>query len=346
MKIEENIKLDFSDVLIRPKRSTLGSRSEVELEREFYFPNAKRSWKGVPICVSNMDTTGTFEMYQALLPHKMITCLHKFYSAEDYRQLKDSMGNMFNPDYFAVTIGIRDEDYDNLRQIIDVFMPTFVCVDVANGYSYKFLKFTAKIRQLLPNTILIGGNVVTREMVEELIINGGVDIVKIGIGSGSTCITRLQTGVGYPQLSSVMECADSAHGVDGCIMSDGGIQHVGDFGKAFGAGADFVMAGSMFSGHDESAGEIIEINGEKMKQFYGMSSQLAMEKHYGEMAKYRTSEGKCVNIPYKGNVEKTILNILGGIRSTMTYIGSRKLKHVPKCTTFLRVNNQVNQLYK
>lgn len=345
MKIEEGTKLDFSDVLIRPKRSTLSSRSEVVLEREFYFPNAKRKWSGIPIAVSNMDTTGTFEMYQALLPHKMLTCLHKFYTPEDFQTLMNTMGKSFNPDYFAITIGTRDADYQNLLKIIDIFKPTFVCIDIANGYSYHFLEFVTKVRKLLPDVILIGGNVVTREMVEELIIAGGLDIVKVGLGSGSACITRLQTGVGYPQLSAVMECADAAHGVDGFIMSDGGIQHVGDFSKAFGAGSDFVMAGSMFAGHDESAGELIETENGKYKQFYGMSSAHAMKKYYGTVAKYRTSEGKCVKTKYKGTVDNTILDILGGIRSTMTYIGSRKLKHISKCTTFLRVNNQVNQLY-
>jgi GMP reductase len=345
MKIEEGVKLDFSDVLIRPKRSTLSSRSEVILEREFTFPNATIKWTGVPITVSNMDTTGTFEMYKALLPNKMLTCCHKFYTDKDYRNLKEEMGDNFNPDYFAVTIGIRDEDYKNLINIMKVFAPTFVCIDVANGYSHKFLEFCKQIRKLLPSTILIGGNVVTREMVEELIINGGLDIVKVGIGSGATCITRLQTGVGYPQLSAVMECADAAHGVDGFIMSDGGVQHVGDFSKAFGAGADFVMAGSMFAGYDESGGDVVDIDGKKYKEFYGMSSSHAMKKYYGEVAKYRTSEGKLVRVDYKGPVISKVLDILGGIRSTMTYIGSRRLKHIPKCTSFLRVNNQVNRLF-
>lgn len=345
MKIEEGVKLDFSDVLIRPKRSTLSSRSDVILEREFIFPNTTKTWTGIPIVVSNMDTTGTFEMYKALKKHKVLTCLHKFYDMDNYKNLMDEMGDNFNPDYFAVTIGIREHDMQNLQNIISLFIPTFVCIDVANGYSFKFLEFCKQVRKLLPNTILIGGNVVTREMVEELIIDGGLDIIKTGLGSGSVCLTRLQTGVGYPQLSSVVECSDAAHGVDGFIMSDGGIQHIGDFGKAFGGGADFVMAGSMFSGHDESAGEIVETSEGKFKQFYGMSSDYAMKKYYGGVANYRTSEGKVVRVKYKGNIETTILDILGGIRSTMTYIGSRKIKHIPKCTTFLRVNNQVNRIF-
>lgn len=346
MKIEEGVKLDFSDVLIRPKRSTLSSRSEVVLEREFIFPNTQKTWTGIPVVVSNMDTTGTFEMYKTLMNHKVITCLHKFYTPDDYKQLITDMGPNFNPDYFAVTIGIRDIDLEHIKNILTLFTPTFVCIDVANGYSYKFVDFCQKVRQLLPDTILIGGNVVTREMVEELIINGKLDIVKVGIGSGSVCLTRLQTGVGYPQLSAVIECADAAHGVDGFIMSDGGVQHIGDFSKSFGAGGDFVMAGSLFSGHEECSGKTVTIEEKQYKEFYGMSSAHAMKKYYGEVAKYRTSEGKVVRVEYKGSVENTILDILGGIRSTMTYIGSRKLKHIPKCTTFLRVNNQVNRMFK
>lgn len=344
MKIEESIKLDFSDVLIKPNRSTLSSRADVDLIRDFTFVHGQK-WSGIPIAVSNMDTTGTFNMYKSLMPHKILTCLHKFYTANDYINLITEMEGKFNPDYLSVTIGTRDEDYTNLTEIMNVFVPTFICIDVANGYSNKFVEFCKKIRQLCPKSIIIGGNVVTGEMVQELIINGGLDIVKIGIGSGSVCTTRLQTGVGYPQLSAVIECADVAHGLSAHIMSDGGIQQIGDFGKAFGAGADFVMAGSMFSGHAESAGDMLKENGVIYKVFYGMSSEVAMKKYYGGVANYRTSEGKAVKVKYKGAVCDTLEAILGGIRSTMTYIGARKLKHIPKCTTFLRVNHQVNTFY-
>jgi GMP reductase len=151
--------------------------------------------------------------------------------------------------------------------------------------------------------------------------------------------------VGYPQFSAVLECSNAAHGVDAQIVSDGGIQHVGDFGKAFGGGADFVMCGSMFSGHDECNSDVIEENGKKYCVFYGMSSAKAMNKYSGGVAKYRSAEGKCVKVPYKGPVEDTVLNILGGIRSTMTYIGASKIKHIPKCAHFMRVNNQVNKIY-
>ena len=221
-----------------------------------------------------------------------------------------------------------------------------ICVDVANGYMSRLVYFCKKIRELVPDCILIAGNVVSREMTEELILNGKVDIVKVGIGSGSVCTTRLQTGVGMPQLSAIMECADAAHGCGGHIISDGGITCPGDASKAFGAGADFVMIGSMLAGHEESGGELIEENEVKYKIFYGMSSDTAMNKHYGGVNNYRSSEGKTVKIKYKGSVKLTIHDLLGGIRSTCTYVNAKKLKDLSKCTTFIRVQNQVNTIYK
>lgn len=338
--IESNVKLDFSDVLLKPKRSEIASRNDVLLERSFTFKYSKRQWTGIPIIVANMDTTGTIEMAKELEKHKMITCLHKYYKA-------DEIPKELNRDYFAITTGISDSDIENLNHIVDQVNPHFICIDVANGYSTKFVETVKKIRLLYPHVTLMGGNVVTEEMVLELVVNGGLDIVKIGIGSGSVCTTRLQTGVGYPQFSAILECANAAHGIDAQIISDGGIVNVGDFGKAFGAGADFIMCGSMFAGHDECMKNniIITENGKKYCVFYGMSSDKAMNKYSGGVASYRSSEGKCVKIPYKGPVESTILNILGGLRSTMTYIGALKLKHIPKCAHFIQVNNQVNKVH-
>jgi len=338
MKINSDVKLDFSDVLFEPKRSELSSRSEVKLERTFNFRHSKRTWTGVPVVVSNMDTTGTVEMARALTKRKMITCLHKFHTPDDIPEDLDR-------EHFAVTTGIRQQDLDNLKQMVAHVKPYFICIDVPNGYSLKFLDTVKQIRSEYPGITLIGGNVVTKELTEELIINCGLDIVKIGIGSGSVCTTRLQTGVGVPQFSAIMECSDAAHGIEGHIMSDGGVQHVGDISKAFGAGADFVMCGSMFCGHLESAGELIIVDGEEYKEFYGMSSTVAMEKYYGGVAHYRSEEGKRVIVPYKGKVENTLQNIEGGIRSTMTYIGARTLKNISKCATFNRVHNQVNGKY-
>jgi GMP reductase len=343
MKILDDIKLDFSDVLLLPKRSQYSSRSEVLLERTIKFKYSPHIWNGVPIMVSNMDTTGTIEMALELQKHKVITCLHKYYSAKDLRD------KGLDIEYFAVSTGILDRDLDNLDEIIKEINPKFICIDVANGYMSKFIGKCREIRDKYPDKILISGNVCTSEGVLELVMNGKVDIIKVGIGSGSCCTTRKQTGIGMPQLSAIIECADTAHGLDAHIISDGGLQVVGDFSKAYGAGADFVMSGSMFAGHDESSGELIEElteNGvKKYKLFYGMSSTTAMNKYSGGVAKYRSSEGKTVKIEHRGPVENTILNIHGGIRSCMTYLGAKRIKDIPKCATFVRVNRQLNQIY-
>jgi IMP dehydrogenase/GMP reductase len=483
MRIINDIQLDFEDVLIMPKRSTLKSRSEVDVQRTFTFNNSKQDWTGVPIMVANMDTTGTFEMARALFQYKIITCIHKHYTLEDWQEfLKTLSDDHFN--YFSVSIGITDHDLQLLQNIINIDNRIrFICVDVANGYTENFIEKVKTIRQQYPTKIIIAGNVVSAEITEELIISG-VDIVKAGIGGGclrkntqvlmstmtyknishikpgemvinmngqpvkvlnvvfqgnkqtikfrttnqddpivvttdhlfwvyhknsntyswlaisdvdkdtmqltttnmqggydhhnifnvedgvieetwdievdcdthsfiandsivhnSVCTTRIKTGVGRPQLSTIIECADSAHGLKGCVVSDGGCKNSGDIAKAFAAGADFVMLGGMMAGHDESSGETIEENGVKYKEFYGMSSDTAMLKHRGEVAKYRASEGKRVLIKYRGPVENTINDVLGGIRSTCTYVGASKLKELSKRTTFIRVNKQSNEVF-
>ena len=348
MKIETDLKLDFSDVLFRPKRSTLNSRKDVDITRQFTFKESGNTWEGVPLIASNMDTIGTANMFKELSKYKIITCLHKFIDIQEIIDICNDDKSLSS--YFAISTGITDRDIATLDEKIEACKGRgvdvqFICVDVANGYMARLVEVCKTIRDKYPKINLIAGNVVTREVTEELIINGKVDIVKVGIGSGSVCTTRLQTGVGMPQLSAVMECADAAHGLGGHIISDGGVVVPGDVSKAIAGGADFVMMGGMLSGHTECAGDIIEIGGTKYKQFYGMSSSTAMKKHYGGVAKHRSSEGKEVKIPYKGDVKDTIDNVLGGVRSTCTYVGATKLKDLSKCTTFLRVTNQVNKVY-
>jgi GMP reductase len=347
MKIENDVKLDFTDVLFRPKRSTLSSRSEVCVERTFCFKHSGRSWTGIPVISSNMDTVSCVEMYKALSKEKMITCFHKYINIQDIVQ---ACKEGYSSEYFMLSTGITDHDFNNLENQVNVLKENnidvaFICIDVANGYMFKLQDFCKRMRERFPNVTLVAGNVVTREIVEELIISG-VDVVKVGIGSGAVCTTRLQTGVGMPQFSAVMECSDAAHGVGGMIISDGGICYPGDVSKAFGGGSDFVMIGSMFAGHEECPGEVFEENGTKYKLFYGMSSDTAMNKHHGGVASYRSSEGKTVKVPYKGPVLNTIQNILGGVRSTCTYVGASRLKDLSKCATFVRVNRQVNTFYK
>ncbi|GMI03254.1 hypothetical protein TrLO_g3645 [Triparma laevis f. longispina] len=344
MRIENDIKLDFKDVLIRPKRSTLKSRSQVSVEREFNFKHSSKTWTGVPIMVANMDTTGTFEIAIAASAHKIITCIHKHYTLSEWASFAAANPDALN--YVAASAGSSESDMVKLQEIL-ILCPSipFICLDVANGYSEFFIECVRKCRGLFPEHIIIAGNVVTCEMTEELILSGA-DVIKVGIGPGSVCTTRKQTGVGYPQLSAVIECADAAHGLGGHVVSDGGCTCPGDFSKALGAGGDFVMTGGMFAGHDESGGElVVHEDGTKVKLFYGMSSATAMEKHSGGVANYRSSEGKTVSVPYKGSVSNTILDILGGIRSSCTYVGASTIKELPKRTTFIRVTQQLNNVW-
>jgi GMP reductase len=344
MRIEYDIKLGFKDVMFRPKRSTLSSRSQVKLERTFRLKHTNTEWSGIPIMAANMDTVGTFEMALALFDKKLFTAIHKHYSLAEWNAFMTKAPKEIE-NFIAVSSGTGSHDLERIVQVINANPQLrFICIDVANGYSEHFVAFVKKTRAKFHDKVIIAGNVVTGEMVEELLL-AGADIIKVGIGPGSVCTTRVKTGVGYPQLSAIIECADAAHGLGGQIISDGGCSTPGDVSKAFGAGADFVMLGGMLAGHDESGGDLIEKNGKKVKQFYGMSSTTAMDKHAGGVADYRASEGKTVEVPYRGQVENTLLDILGGIRSTCTYVGASKLKELTKRTTFIRVAEQENRIY-
>jgi GMP reductase len=344
MRIETEIKLGFKDVMIRPKRSTLKSRSQVNLDREFQFLHSTTTWTGIPIMAANMDTVGTFAMAKALAKDQLFTVIHKHYSVQEWDDfLKEQNSDILN--YIAISTGTGKSDFKKVAAILNICPELkFICIDVANGYSEHFVNFVQHTRKQYPDKVIIAGNVVTGEMVEELLL-AGADIIKVGIGPGSVCTTRVKTGVGYPQLSAIIECADAAHGLGGQIISDGGCKTPGDVAKAFGAGADFVMLGGMLAGHSESGGELITINGEKFKQFYGMSSVTAMEKHVGKVAEYRASEGKTVQLAYRGAVATTIKDILGGLRSACTYVGACRLKELTKRTTFIRVAEQENTVY-
>ena len=339
-KIEYGVKLDFSNVLIRPKRSTINSRSQVNLEREFKFKYSPLTWNGIPIIAANMDTTGTFEIYHTLKKYKIITATHKFYTLDDYRLELNDHG--LDPDYFMISTGIGEKELQRLEEICYEITCNWICIDVANGYIKDLVSFCKQVRERFPNKRIVAGNVVTREMVEELILEGLVDIVKIGIGPGAACTTRIKTGVGMPQLSAIIECADAAHGVNGHIIGDGGITCPGDMSKAFGGGADFVMVGSAFAGHEENPGEVIQKDNVKYKKFYGVSSKQAMETHYGKMENYRSSEGRELLIKLKGKLDNTVMDYLGGLRSTCTYINAESMKQMSKCTTFIQVSQQVN----
>ncbi|MSQ71349.1 MAG: GMP reductase [Betaproteobacteria bacterium] len=343
MRIEEDLKLDFKDVLIRPKRSTLTSRSEADLSREFSFRNSGGKYRGIPVIAANMDTVGTVEMAQALAGHRLATALHKHY---DESRLAAFFKALPAESTVFYSMGITDADYEKFLRVKagvgDAI--SYVCVDVANGYTKSFVDFIHKLRKACPQVTLMAGNVVTGEMTEELILLG-VDIVKVGIGGGSVCTTRKMAGVGYPQLSAIIECGDAAHGLGGLICSDGGCTSPGDLAKAFGGGADFIMLGGMLAGHDECSGEVEEHEGVRKVRFYGMSSRTAMDKYSGGVASHRAAEGKEVLLDYRGPVEGTVQEILGGVRSACTYVGARKLKELSKRTTFIRVARQLNEVF-
>ncbi len=341
MRIEEEIKLDYSDVLFRPKRSTLKSRKDVDLNRKYSFKYSNLTWKGTPIIASNMDGVGEIDIAKKLVSHKVMTALTKQHNIDQISKINKAVFHKT----VALSCGTSDDSYNRLIKIIQKFPKfEFICIDVANGYSENFSHFVSSVRKKYPKKTIIAGNVVTADMTQELILSGA-DIVKVGIGPGSVCTTRIQTGVGYPQLSAVMECADAAHGLGAHIIADGGCTCPGDVAKGFGAGADFVMLGGMLAGHKEGGGEVIEKGGHKYIEFYGSSSEEANEKHYGGLANYRSSEGKKVSIPLKSSLDKTIRDILGGIRSSCTYVGAPSLKQLSKCTTFVRVNNQYNDTF-
>ncbi|EAR10965.1 GMP reductase [Reinekea blandensis] len=344
MHVETDIKLGFKNVMIRPKRSTLKSRSQVSLERTYTFRNSQRTWTGVPIIAANMDTVGTFEAATVMAEHKMLTAIHKHYSVDEWQAFLSTSDSSVLP-YIMVSTGTSDADYDKLKAITALNDGLeFVCIDVANGYSEHFVEFVRRVRREFPSLTIMAGNVVTGEMTEELLLSGA-DIVKVGIGPGSVCTTRVKTGVGYPQVSATIECADAAHGLNGHVVSDGGCTCPGDVSKAFGAGADFVMLGGMLAGHDESGGELVEDDGKQYRLFYGMSSDTAMNKYHGGVANYRASEGKTVRVPYRGPLVATLADIQGGVRSTCTYVGAAALKELSKRTTFIRVEEQENQVF-
>lgn len=369
MRIDNDVKLDFKDVLLRPKRSTLTSRKFVNLERHYVFRNSQANYFGVPIIASNMDGVGTRRVAVEIANFNLFTTLVKTYTEEELIEffkdasiIKDDV-----QDHVAMSIGIKDEDLEKLQNVHrHTSNLRYVCIDVANGYTERFIEVVKQVRDNYPSLTIIAGNVVTGDITEELIL-AGADIVKVGIGPGSVCTTRIKTGVGYPQLSAIIECADAAHGLGGHIIADGGCTSPGDVAKAFAAGADFVMLGGMLAGHDEGGGDIVTkyiqkdnewrydrdwdtykpvIEEKKFIKFYGMSSQAANDKHFGGLKEYRSSEGREVLVPYKGRISDTVRDILGGLRSACTYVGASKLKYLSKCTTFVRVNQQYNNVFE
>ena len=345
MRINTQPKLNFDDVLLEPKRSTLSSRKDVDMTRKFTFRNSGKVVNFLPIFASNMDGVGTFSMAKVLQEYKMMTVITKSTTPEKWKQAVGSGVRLQSVSVCTGTNKMWDQDaqdYYYMQEILKAFPDIkFITVDVANAYHENFVDFIKRVRDEFPDKVIIAGNVVTPEMTEELIINGA-DVVKIGIGPGSVCTTRTMTGVGVPQFSAILDCADAANGVDGHIMADGGCVHPGDIAKAFGGGAHMVMIGGMLAGHDESEQEVV--NGKV--EFYGMSSDRAREVHGKRKDGYRGNEGRLISLPHRGPVKETVEDILGGVRSAATYIGARRLKDMPKCATFVKTNNVINRVYE
>ncbi len=344
MRINQDPKLNYEDVLLQPKRSTLSSRRDVDMTRKFTFRNSGKVMNFTPIFASNMDGVGTFSMAKVLQEYKMMTVITKTTTPEQWRT---AIGNGVRLQSVSVCTGTNKmfdddaQDYKNMQEILKSFPDVkMITVDVANAYHQNMVGFINQIREEYPDKVIVAGNVVTPEMTEELIINGA-DVVKIGIGPGSVCTTRTMAGVGVPQFSAILECADAANGVDGHIMADGGCTQPGDIAKAFGGGAHMVMVGGMLAGHNES--EIVLKDGQR--EFYGMSSDRAREIHGKRKDGYRGNEGKLIHLPDRGPVKHTVEEILGGVRSACTYIGARRLKDMPKCATFVTTYNVINKVY-
>ena len=345
MRINYDAKLNFEDVLLQPKRSTLSSRKDVDMTRNFTFRNSGKQMNFLPIFASNMDGVGTFSMAKVLQEYKMMTVITKTTGIDEWRKAVGGGVRLQSVSVCTGTNVMWDKDAQDWKTMQDVLKSfpdiKMITVDVANAYHQNMVDFIKKVRDEYPTKIIVAGNVVTPEMTEELIINGA-DVVKIGIGPGSVCTTRTMTGVGVPQFSAILDCADAANGVDGHIMADGGCVHPGDIAKAFGGGAHMVMIGGMLAGHDESEQDVVD----GKVEFYGMSSDRAREKHGKRKDGYRGNEGRLISLPYRGPVQPTVEDILGGVRSACTYIGARRLKDMPKCASFVTTNNVINRVYE
>jgi GMP reductase len=372
MEIETDLKLDYKDVLLKPRKSDLESRSQVTLATNYTFKHSKQTYSGIPIVAANMDGVGTFSMAERISPHHLFTCLTKTHSKRDLIDWIETKGKSIN-NFWAYSLGITQNDLDKLDTVmahVSEDAIKYICIDIANGYIEKFKNVIRTIRNKYPRLTIIAGNVVTSQEVKELIW-AGADIAKIGIGSGSACSTRIKTGVGYPQLAAIFECAEAAARVGGHIMADGGCTCPGDVAKAFAAGAHFVMLGGMLAGHDEGGGEIYTkwyktnevrklqtfdgtkhiaewepvYEQKKFVQFYGMSSKVANEKHSGGLKDYRAAEGHELAIPYKGSVNDTVQELLGGLRSACTYVGASSLGELHENAVFIRVTQQHNTVF-
>lgn len=358
MNIVNEEQLDFDDVMIAPQPSCVESRKDVTIVRPYKFKHTGKVIEGNPAMAANMATTGTFEMAREMQKHQMFCALHKHYSAEELIQFLENNKKEFGTnDYIFISTGLRKDDFAKLQTVMKTGLCNNICLDAPNGYINGFVQHLNRIRTAFPNSIIMAGNIVTPEKTVELIQNGA-DVVKLGIGSGSACSTRVKTGVGRPQLSTIIDCVSASKRYEGLVCSDGGVQKPADYIKAIGVHADFVMMGGYLAGCSEAGGKLITklvkspfvddncdyiMEERKYKLFYGMSSEYAQDQHYNGLADYRASEGIKVLTPYKGPVKKTIQDLEGGLRSALTYVGAQDIEEFPHKITFYKVRRQLNR---
>lgn len=336
-EVSNDIKLDFSDVRLVPRFSSIDSRSKVNLIKQLDTPISRQRLDTVGIIAANMDGVGTIDVAHTLAQHGVMTAIHKNYSEDELINFFNNPGSQLS----FYSMGISDADYEKFNRVKAQAPIDMVCIDVANGYMDAFYEFILRIRFENPIITIMAGNVVTPEAVKKA-YDSGADIVKLGIGPGAMCTTRTQTGVGYPQLSCIMDCVAAADECGIYLCSDGGCTNPGDVAIAFAAGADFVMLGTMLAGTDEGGGDVVD----NKVMFYGMSSKTANNKHFGGLKDYRSSEGRTTMLPYKGTMDGVIGNILGGIRSACTYNGAHNLSMLPHVAKGIRVNNTHNRSFE
>ncbi len=359
--IHDEIKLDYGNVLLVPgTRTNVTSRKLVNLNCRISFNhNEKTVYEGIPIMAANMDGVGSFAMADALIRHRIFTCLAKMHSEENL--IKFFSEDSLRRDYCAITVGLRHMDREKFKSVNQNAGPIkFACLDVANGHTQRFVSFLEEFRSEFPEVVIIAGNVVTPEQTE-ILVKAGADLVKIGIGGGSVCETRIKTGVGYPQFSAVVECGHAAREAGAHIVADGGCTCPGDVAKALAAGSAFVMLGGMFAGHKEGGGRVVtrrfntgEITDEgkailqenKYVEFYGMSSQIANNKHFDGLQPWKTSEGREVLLPFKPSIDETVQDMLGGLRSACTYLGAGNLQDLPQAAKFVQCHDTHNRVFE
>jgi IMP dehydrogenase len=330
----------FDDVLIVPKFSEVNSRSEVDIStnlRELRFK--------LPVISANMDTVTGDAMSRAMLRNGAQACIHRFGTIEetvDLFQRSHATDLHVSP---MVSIGVGSIELQRAKALFDEGAHTYV-VDVAHGAQLSVAKQVLALREILgPYVNIVAGNFATGESVKHFLeyVGFAVDAIKVGIGPGSACTTRIKTGVGYPQLSAVLDIARTIEQTGVTVIADGGMKTAGDICKAIAAGADMAMLGGMLAGTEETPGDAfspsseLQFNPKNAFKKYRGSASLESYRDQGKEAKHRTAEGESFLVPYKGPVADILQDIEGGLRSSLSYVGASNLKEFQRRAEFVRI---------